>query len=452
MRTLALTLALSLAAMPVSGAVPAASKKTAKKKPAPKPSAKSSSKTAKKKAPPRRRRSRVPVVAVSPQVREVAFEAVSARASQPASALEGAGALVPFFEQISHPPAGASLHILQYGDSHTASDDWAGEMRQALQRKFGAGGPGFTLAGHPFLGYRRFDSHGANSRGWLTDGIVTRKGDGVNGLGGVSISTHTRGQTVTLSAECQELQLHYLQQPGGGDLEFSVDGQPVDTFSTDGEPATGVYHYTPSPGPHEFALRTLSAAPVRLFGWVAENESGVTYETLGINGAQADLQLDWDASVLHAEVAGRDPALIVLAYGTNEALSRSWTPDGYRAALTQVVQRLRAAAPVASILLVGPPDCERRVRGRRVPFPNLDEVIEIQRQVALENGCAFWDWRSRMGGPGSVRQWVQAGLAQGDYTHMTGAGYRLVADMLFTELMSQYDRFLTIRADRADGQ
>ncbi|MBZ5610494.1 MAG: SGNH/GDSL hydrolase family protein [Acidobacteriia bacterium] len=456
MRKLALTLALCLAVTPASAAVPVATK-TAAKKSTKKPATKTATKAAKKSSPKkttvaRKKRPRVPVVAVSPQVRHVAFQAVSARAAAPTGTLEGAGALVPFFEQVSHPPTSGSLHILQYGDSHTASDDWADEMRQALQRKFGAGGPGFTLAGHPFLGYRRFDSRGANSRGWYTDGIVTRKGDGVYGLGGVSLTAHAPGQTVTLSAECQQLELHYLQQPGGGQLEFSVDGQAVDTISTDGESADGIYHYTPAPGPHQYTLRTLNAAPVRLFGWVAQNQSGVTYETLGINGAQADLQLEWNPSILEGEMADRDPALIVLAYGTNEALSKKWTADEYRAALTQVVRRLRAVAPVASILLIGPPDCEYRFQGRRLPFPHLDEVIEIQRQVALANGCAFWDWRARMGGPGSVRQWVQAGLGQGDYTHLTSAGYRLIGDMLFSELMAQYDRFLTVRAERADGQ
>jgi lysophospholipase L1-like esterase len=143
----------------------------------------------------------------------------------------------------------------------------------------------------------------------------------------------------------------------------------------------------------------------------------------------------------------------VLAYGTNEALSKRWTAAGYRASLTEVIRRLRADAPVASILLIGPPDCEYRLKGgRRLPFPHLEEVIEIQRQVAVENGCAFWDWQARMGGPGSVRQWVQAGLGQGDYTHLTGAGYRLVGDMLFAELMAQYDRFVTVRAERTNGQ
>ena len=352
------------------------------------------------------------VVHVSPVVRGAALAAISERTARPVSVLEGAGALVPFFEQLSHPPETGSLHILQYGDSHTASDDWANQLRQNFQARFGAGGPGYTLPGHPFLGYRRFDSRGSNSRGWYTDGIVTRKGDGIDGLGGISLTSESAGETVTLTVECQQLELHYLRQPGGGQVEFSADGAPIATVDTNGESGAAIYPYAATPGVHQYMLRTLSAAPVRLFGWVAQNQAGVTYETLGINGAQANLMLGWNPDVLAAELMSRDPALVVLAYGTNEALSRSWTPEEYRAALTQIIQRIRAATPVASILLVGPPDCERRLSGRLAPFPNLNDVIEIQREVASQNGCAFWDWRASMGGPGSVRQWVQAGSAK----------------------------------------
>jgi len=438
----------SVSLAPAQTASPAATsraKQPAKKKP-----------VAKKtvgKIPATKKRAVNPAVPVSPAVRRAAFETISARVARPQSTIEGAGALVPFFEQVSRPSADGPVRILQYGDSHTASDDWADEMRQLFQRKFGAGGAGFTFPGHPFLGYRRFDSRGTNSKGWHTDGLVTRTGDGVYGLGGISLTAQTARETVTLSAECQQLELHYLEQPGGGRLEFAVDGNAVDTISTDGESAAGIYQYKPTPGPHQFSLRTLDAAPVRLFGWVAQNESGVTYETLGINGAQAALQLRWSEPVVTREMADREPALIVVAYGTNEAVSKTWTAEEYRTDLGQVIQRLRAAAPLAGILLVGPPDAQYRLKGGgRLPLPHLQQVIDIERQVALENGCAFWDWRARMGGPGSVRQWVQAGLGQADYVHMTSAGYRLIGDTLFAEIMAQYDRFLAARAERADGQ
>ncbi len=399
-----------------------------------------------------KKHTRVAVVSVSPVVRGAALRAISERTARPVSVLEGAGALVPFFEQLSHPPEGGSLHILQYGDSHTASDDWANQLRQEFQAKFGAGGPGYTLPGHPFLGYRRFDSHGSNSRGWWTSGIVTRKGDGIDGLSGISLTAQSPDETMTLSVECEQLELHYLRQPGGGQVELSMDGAPIATVDTDGESGSGIYRYAATPGVHQYTVRTLSAAPVRLFGWVAQNQAGVTYETLGINGAQANLMLDWNPEILAAELMNRDPALIVLAYGTNEALSASWTPENYRAALTEIIRRLRAAIPVASILLVGPPDCEHRLRGRLTAFPHLDDVIEIQRAVARDNGCAFWDWRAAMGGPGSVRQWVQAGLGQSDYTHLTGAGYRTIGGTLFEDLMEQYNRFTAIRAEGTHGQ
>jgi lysophospholipase L1-like esterase len=399
-----------------------------------------------------KKHTQVAVVHVSPVVRSTALHAISERTARPASVLEGAGALVPFFEQLSHPPETGSLHILQYGDSHTASDDWANELRQEFQAKFGAGGPGYTLPGHPFLGYRRFDSHGSNSRGWWTSGIVTRKGDGIDGLGGISLTAQSPDETMTLTVECEQLELHFLRQPGGGQVELSVDGALVATVDTDGDSGPGTYRYAATPGVHQYMVRTLSAAPVRMFGWVAQNQAGVTYETLGINGAQANLMLDWNPEILAAELTNRDPALVVLAYGTNEALSPSWTPEGYRAALTEIIRRLRTAIPVASILLVGPPDCEHRLRGRLTPFPHLDDVIEIQRAVARDNGCAFWDWRAAMGGPGSVRQWVQAGLGQGDYTHLTGAGYRTIGGTLFEDLMEQYNRFTALRAEGTHGQ
>jgi hypothetical protein len=111
-RKLALILALFLAAAPAF----AVTKKPAKKKAT------------------HKKHYRAPVVRVSPKVRQMAFQAVSARAEQQSSALEGGGGLVAFFEQISHPPPAGSLHILHFGDSHTASDDWADAMRQAFQR------------------------------------------------------------------------------------------------------------------------------------------------------------------------------------------------------------------------------------------------------------------------------------------------------------------------------
>ena len=107
---------------------------------------------------------------------------------------------------------------------------------------------------------------------------------------------------------------------------------------------------------------------------------------------------------------------------------------------TRIVERIRRAAPSASILVVGPPDRALRV-GRRAwaPFTGVDRIVAAQRAVCREMHCAYWDQRSRMGGFGSMREWVAVSWAQPDHTHFTGEGYNELASALFSDILQQYD-------------
>jgi len=363
--------------------------------------------------------------------------------------VENLAALVPFFERLyrhQQGQAAGNLHILHFGDSHTAADEWTGFLRALFQNRFGDGGSGYSYAGKPWNSYRRLDLRSSASRGWYSDGLAGRQGDGLYGLGGVSITTSRAGETVLLEASCDSLELIYLQQPGGGQLAFHDNGSAVERISTDGVLSAGYFRYSCSPGPHRFLIRTAENRPARLFGWVAEQGRGVTYETLGINGAQAAIVFNWEEN-LHATLVGRrDPALIVLAYGTNEAGDKDWTLENYRAMFASLIHRFRKASPSASILVIGPPDRFTRVRGKGwQPYDNVDRIIQAQRDAALGTGCAFLDLRAKMGGKGAMRGWVQSGLAQADYVHLTAPGYRILGGALFQDLMENYGSFLKIR-------
>ena len=371
--------------------------------------------------------------------------------------IENPAAMVPFFEQLRRSAKGESsgpLSILHYGDSHTAADEWTGSVRLLLQAQFGDGGGGYSLAGRPFSSYRRLDLKSGESRGWHSEGLLSRDGDGLNGLGGVSISTSLPRQSVYLEAECSKLEVFYLQQPGGGELQLYDNGAPVDKISTDGPQGPGYAQYQvrePAAGPHRFELETLQRAPVRLFGWVTEKDRGVTYETLGINGAQASIVFRWDEALLASHIARRNPALIVLAYGTNEATNSDWTQESYREMFSALLQRLRQDAPTASILALGPPDREFRAKGRWATMEKLDRIVAAQREAALANRCAFWDMREKMGGKGAMREWVIAGLAQGDHVHFTAPGYRRLGYTLFRDLMYNYDKYNKVREELAQA-
>ena len=98
------------------------------------------------------------------------------------------GALAPAFEQLfrlsSQPQDPAPVHIIHFGDSHTAADDFTGGVRELLKARFGDGGSGFSLAGHPFLGYRRFDVHGGGTAGWQSEGLRSAAATDISGWAG----------------------------------------------------------------------------------------------------------------------------------------------------------------------------------------------------------------------------------------------------------------------------
>ena len=364
-----------------------------------------------------------------------------------ASPLERPEALIPFFERLyrlEHDPEAPSVHALQFGDSHTAGEEWTGAMRAMLQSRFRDGGSGFSLAGRPFRGYRRIGERTTMSRGWATAGLLDRDGDGNYGLGGAAIETKRPGETIALDAEGETAELWFLRQPGGGTIAVAQAGQSSESVATDGDPGLGVVRIDAPSMPLEVA--TKDSRPVRLLGWVVEKAHGITYESMGINGAQASLPGYWNREMWTQQIARRDPALVVLAYGTNEASNRDWDLESYRAAVSALIARIRAAAPLASILLVGPPDRMYRVRGVGWrTFPRMDEIVEAQRLAAAERHCAFWDWRQRMGGAGAMRRWVTAGYAGPDHVHFTSAGYQLIGEVVTRDILSEYARFAKIR-------
>jgi len=366
------------------------------------------------------------------------------------TALLQAGALVPVFEQLTRLSAGQApktVHIMHFGDSHTAADEWTGGLRELFKAKFGDGGSGFSVAGHPFPGYRRFDARGGASTLWHSVGGHTGAGDGYFGLGGVSILSSGRGQSVYLDAECDRLEIDYLLQPGGGSMALYDNDQRVDEISTNGELGPGYTTYETASGPHRFKLVTLDSHPIRLFGWAADRSAGVTYEALGLNGAEAAVIEHWNEAMTATYLQHRNPGLIVLAYGTNEATDPNWDAESYRAMFGDLVDRLRRAAPTASILVVGPGDRWRYSHGKWEIVDGIDKIVGAQEAACREHGCAFWDTRGRMGGKGSMRDWVYSGLAQGDFVHFTAAGYERLAQVMYTDVMQQFDAYQKTRTE-----
>jgi lysophospholipase L1-like esterase len=360
------------------------------------------------------------------------------------SALDGAAELAAFFERLHHAPD-EPVHVLHFGDSHTAGDEWTAALRNLFQRRFGIGGPGFALAGQPFAGYRRMDAAGSGSSGWTKAGFAAAAGDGYFGLGGISLAAERAGQTLSLAAHCDTVEVQYLQQRHGGKIALYDSSQLLDEFSTDGELQPEFRTFNVAPGAHQFRLATTGNGPVRIFGWTADMRQGISYESLGLNGARASVILRWNEEMLETYLRRRDPGLIVLAYGTNDA-GDGQSADHYEETFAKVLSRLRRMAPEAAILVIGPPDATLRSFGQARSSTEIGKVVTAQKNAARRNGCAFWDMREHMGGVGSMPRWASSGLVQSDHLHFTPAGYRALAEGMFTDLMRHYATYERVRS------
>jgi lysophospholipase L1-like esterase len=388
---------------------------------------------------------------IDPARKAALIEEISAQLKEPpAKAIANSTALDGFYAQLaSHEaaqkdadPQTNTVRVMQFGDSHTAADMFTGEARRVFQEQFGNGGIGYSYAGHPFAGYRILGSERSQTAGWKTKGNkFLQLGNGQTGLGGIAISTEHAGERVTLDAPCTTLELQYLQQPGGGSVRFIDNGVDVAEIQTDAtDIGPGTYSYMCPVGDHHFEVTTEQSAPVTLLGFVA-TQPGVTWESLGINGAEAPLILKWDQPLFSRYLKDNSPALIVLAYGTNEAASSAWDEESYQQTFASIIDDLHQYVPESSILVVGPAD--RSVTQHRAwhPYTGTDRIVRAQRAVCRTHGCAYWDQRERMGGLGAMQQWVYAGWAQPDHTHFTGDGYRALADALMADLMSGYQAY-----------
>jgi lysophospholipase L1-like esterase len=175
-----------------------------------------------------------------------------------------------------------------------------------------------------------------------------------------------------------------------------------------------------------------------LFGVIVEGEApGVVVDTLGINGARAATPLAWDADAWVEEVKARDPSLVVLSYGTNEAGDAA-ALSVYEEHYGKLLERLRAGAPHSDCLIVGPTD---RVGRDWVSMPRVLAIDEAQRRIASELRCAFFSPLRAMGGPGGLKRWAfgKPKLARRDRVHLLPSGYRQLGTTMVEDLFSSFE-------------
>jgi lysophospholipase L1-like esterase len=351
------------------------------------------------------------------------------------------------------------VHVLQYGDSHTASDLGVGVFRRALQARFGDGGRGFVSVGKPWKSYVQDGVRGGMTKEFDPLKVKFHKDrtftgiDGCYGLLGVGITASKAGARAwtDLTTPSSHIELAYGQDPSGGSFDVFIDGTRAGRVTTRASSiGSGWSAFDVPDAPHQVELRALGDGEIRVFGMNLDRaEAGIVVDALGINGAQIFTPLRWNEQHFAEQLRHASPDLVVLAYGTNEALEPGLADAEYERRLVDFLGRIARAAPAASCLLLGPPDLARHTKGQDDwrTWPRVREIASVQRRVAAAAGCAFYDQQEAMGGPGSIVAWAvePESRAARDRIHLTRNGYAHLATALAHDLLRAYDDW---RAER----
>lgn len=330
------------------------------------------------------------------------------------------------------------VHIVYFGDSHTAADEMTHVIRLQLQQRLGNGGMGWGMP--MYFSGQRMARFGYDKIGWTPiSSRVQREANYT--IGGMNAVPQYNGARLTIKAKqadesTQKIQVSLRQSPSD-DKFTGIDAQGRH-FSLEAPIKNNTWQLVEFTAKLPFTITAHQTSNSAIGGWWARNSNsqGAVLSPIGINGAELAHWSRWNSS-WPKELAQIAPELVVLAYGTNEAFNTRLEVAEARQILVNQIQKIRAASPNTAIMIVSAPESLTNLSGECGTRPqSLTALQRMQYQVAQEQKTLFWDWQKAMGGSCSMKRWIGQGKALKDGVHFSVAGYQQLGKKLAHDLLS----------------
>ena len=251
--------------------------------------------------------------------------------------------LLSQFATLEHGAGEEPMRILQLGDSHTGGDYFTQALREHLQQRFGDAGIGWLTPGY-VKNQRSAQVLMRMGGQWKTR--VSRSEPDNFPLGGV-VNQGAPGASIEI---VPKLPLNGLlrvsvwsRRPanaavGGWKLTFP-DGEVRDLPAPYGDDWQLSYVIGNGAAQNSLLLQA-SGNPPELGGIAVDTISpGVTVDALGIVGATQKVITQWQPGAMKEQLGWRQPDLLILSYGTNEAFDNRFDTEVYRAELHRTIRQ-----------------------------------------------------------------------------------------------------------------
>lgn len=368
------------------------------------------------------------------------------------------------------------VHIVHYGDSQLEEDRISATIREDLQDEFGGAGPGMmpaimtvpsqttshsnsgALSRYILFGPKEEEAdhsrYGplaqfAKLEGEASITIQKRKEQRKNTfshVGGYSTVKLLTNKSAHIKAKLNVNQT--FVEVVGEDEEGNPKEKRTTKVVDAGEPTIETFNklkvYTWKLKDTTSIAKMYLSGNGEIYAISADGAYGVAVDNVAMRGSSGTIFHRIDPELLAESYKAMNARLIIMEYGGNLVPgTNSGNIDWTKKLITRQIQAIQKANPDADILFIGPADMARQKDGQWQTYAGLNMTIKALREVALDNGAAYWDMHRVMGGNGSMIKWVNKEPALGftDHIHFTRRGAAYMGDLFCAALRMHYDYF-----------
>jgi len=334
------------------------------------------------------------------------------------------------------------VSVVHLGDSHIQGGFSTAVIRKALQDTLGTAGWGMIFPYSVPKSYSPFGYRSVHTGKWDYSSIVRKNPPLPHGISGYTIRTQDTAAGFTIIFKQAPEESRYLQvfcKICDTCFDFTVStGGVTDTirmqsFKENPVPCIGLDLMKTG---DSITLRVLKSDTTQkvfeLYGMSLETraDTGLVYHAPGIGSAQFTAVLEEE--LLDFQLPLLKPDLVILDFGTNDIFKMRHPDEDLINRINLAIDRIRNAAPEATLMLTSTQDMYNRKRHITSP----EWFSGLIRGIAKEKSCVFYDWYQVSGGSKTVKEWLKKGLTQPDRVHLSGKGYRLKGQ-LFAEALKR---------------
>lgn len=322
------------------------------------------------------------------------------------------------------------VRIAFFGDSFIEGDLLCGDFRDTLQALFGGSGVGYVPVTSPVANFRMTIRH--QFKNFKTYSVLEKSPGGpplgVSGYSFVPEGNNVLNYTTARPygpSKFDRVRLFYRSSQNGR-VTFSSGShtEQSDTLAGKGFLTEHDLHASGN------QVRLSFGGDLALYGLSFESDQGVYVDNFSVRGNSGWGLLGVSESMYHQFNNLQHYKLVILQYGLNVIEPNTTQLGWYVPKMMAAIERIKRGFPEASILVIGVSDRSMKQDESYVSFPSIPYLIAAQRKMSKKTGVTFWNLWEAMGGEGSMVKYVNAGLANKDYTHLKYAGGRKIARLL----------------------